>query len=137
MDVAARVARALIGRAVELPPPIAARFPELREASYRRGGLPPRIGGWCLFQSTAAAITLWNVVWLAPETACEPWLLLHELGHVRQFRSARSFPLRYLWESVRRGYAHNRYERDADAFAAARQRAAAAGSPLRSPAQDA
>ncbi len=85
---------------------------------WRRGGLPPRVGGWCLGQSTVAGITLGRTVYLAPSAALAPELLLHELAHVEQFHRDRSFPLRYVWESLRRGYTHNRYEIEADAFAA-------------------
>ena len=84
-----------------------------------------RAGGWALFQRTAAAITLWRTVFLAPETPWDTALLLHELRHVHHFRASRTFPLRYLLESARRGYANNRYEADADAYA--RQRLAEAG----------
>ena len=79
-----------------------------------------RIGGWSLLQSTAAAITLWNVVFLAPGMEPDAELLLHELRHVQQFQASRVFPLRYLFESVTRGYHQNRYELDAVAFADAR-----------------
>ena len=42
---------------------------------------------------------------------------LHELGHVRQFRRDKTFPMRYLWESAWRGYSRNRFELEADQFA--------------------
>jgi hypothetical protein len=47
-------------------------------------------------------------------------LLLHELRHVDQFEGTAAFPILYVWESIRRGYAMNRYEVDARAYAAAR-----------------
>jgi hypothetical protein len=72
---------------------------------------------------SVAAITLWRTVFLAPETPLGAELLLHELGHVRQFSASFWFPFRYLWESVRRGYSGNRYEHDAQAFADVRLRA--------------
>jgi len=112
-----------VGVPVELPPALAARYPELREARYRRGGLPPRVGGWGLGQRTVAAITLWRTVFLAPRTRLDPELLLHELRHVHQFRASASFPLQYLWESIRRGYYRNRFEADAQEYAAHRVRA--------------
>jgi hypothetical protein len=115
--------RALVGEVVELPPGIVARYPELGDATWRRGGMPPRIGGWFLGRSSVAAITLWRTVYLAPGVAPHPELLLHELGHVRQFGASIWFPLRYLWESVRRGYSGNKYEHEAQAFAEARLRA--------------
>lgn len=114
----------LLGRVVELPDGLVARYPELRDATWRRGGLPPRVGGWFLGQSSVAAITLWNTVFIAPGVAPQPELLLHELGHVRQFGASIWFPLRYIWESVRRGYSGNKYEHEAQAFAEARLRSA-------------
>ena len=122
----------MIGRPIALPHDLAALYPELREARYRRGGLPPRIGGWGLGQRTAAAITLWRTVYLAPRTPLHPELLLHELRHVHQFRASMAFPVRYLWESVRRGYHRNRYEADAQQYAAHRVRAR----PSHPPSQD-
>ena len=76
-----------------------------------------RAGGWALLQRTASAITLWRTVFLAPETPWDAALLLHELRHVHHFRMSRTFPVRYLLESLRRGYVNNRFEADANAFA--------------------
>ena len=120
----------LVGRRVELPPALLARFPELARARYRRGGLPPRIGGWFLGQSEVAAITLWRTIWLANSLSFDPELLLHELRHVAQFESSRAFPILYVWESLLRGYQANRYEVDARAFAAARMRGATESNPV-------
>jgi hypothetical protein len=114
--------RALVGEVVELPQGVIARYPELGDAKWRRGGMPPRVGGWFLGRSSVAAITLWRTVYLAPGVPPRPELLLHELGHVRQFGTSILFPLRYLWESVRRGYSGNKYEHEAQAFAEARLR---------------
>ena len=122
----------MIGVPVELPARLAERYPELREARYRRGGLPPRVGGWGLRQRTVAAITLWRTVFLAPRTQFDPELLLHELRHVHQFRASAAFPFLYLWESARRGYHRNRFEADAQQFAAGRVRA----DPFSPPAED-
>jgi hypothetical protein len=130
--LAAGAAAPLIGRPVRLPDELAALYPELREARYRSGGLPPRLGGWGLGQRHCAAITLWRTVYLAPHTALHPELLLHELRHVHQFRASIAFPVRYLWESVRRGYHRNRYETDAQQYAARRVRA----DPSHLPTQD-
>lgn len=117
----AHAIRALIGEPLALPPALLARFPELRAARFRRGGLFVRIGGWCLGTRSVAGITLWRTVWLAPHAALAPRLLLHELRHVHQF-GARPllFPLLYVWESLRRGYHANRFETDAEAFALGR-----------------
>lgn len=119
----AAAGRALIGHRVELPHAVAARFPELGDAHWRRGGLPVRVGGWCLGQRSVAAITLWRTIWLASETDLEAVsveLLLHERRHVTQFEASAAFPFQYLWESARRGYVRNRFEVDARAYAASR-----------------
>ena len=123
MAIAERFTTALIGVPCELPAELLARYPELAEARYRRGGLPPRIGGWCLGVRTVAAITLWRTVFLAADVPFTAELLLHELAHVRQFQASRGFPLRYLSESVRVGYHRNRFEVAARRFAAHRLRA--------------
>lgn len=121
---------ALVGRPDPLPPALAARWPALATVRWRRGGLPVRIGGWCLGRATVAGITVGRTVWLAPRVGWPPALLLHEFAHVRQFARARVFPLAYVWESLRRGYARNRYEREADQFAAAElARTPVAGAP--------
>ncbi len=110
----------LIGRRIDLPEELVRRYPELADAHWRRGGLFVRIGGWFLGQRSVAAITLWRVVWLAEDVSCAAELLLHEFRHVQQFAASAAFPIHYVWESVRRGYHHNRYEADARAYAARR-----------------
>ena len=116
------VASALVGEADVLPDTLLASYPELGRARWRRGGLPVRVGGWCLGQRTVSAITLWRTVWLAPEVRPSEELLLHELRHVQQFEASAAFPILYLWESLRRGYVRNRFEVDARAYAATRVR---------------
>lgn len=116
----AALTRALLGRPWRVPDEWLTRYPELREASFRHGGLPPRVGGWFLARSSVAAITLGNVVFLAARGRPSAELLLHELAHVRQFAGRGAFPILYLWESLRRGYTMNRYEVDARRFAADR-----------------
>ena len=111
---------ALVGHRMTLPPALLARYPELAEARWRRGGLPVRVGGWCLGRATVAGITLGRTIWLAPQAPLSPELLLHELRHVHQFAADRAFPLRYAWRSLRHGYARNPYEADANQFAARR-----------------
>jgi hypothetical protein len=119
----------VVGRAESLHGALLAAYPELAEARWRRGGLPPRIGGWCLGVSTVAAITLGRTVWLAPSTPLHPELLLHELRHVAHFAGGWSFPLRYAWGSLRWGYHRNPYEVDARRYAAARLDAGSSGQP--------
>ena len=120
MGYFAKVAGEIIGRRVELPSSLTRTWPELLDLRYRKGGLPLRIGGWLLGQSTVAAVTLGRTIFLAPATRIDPELLLHEFRHVQQFSGSRSFPLRYNWESLRHGYHANRYEADARSYAASR-----------------
>jgi hypothetical protein len=120
MAVGARLIRALIGEKIELPADIIRRYPDLAQATYRRGGLPVRIGGWSLGTSSAAAITLWRTVFIAPSTALDAELLLHELRHVHQFLEHKAFPVSYLWQSIRYGYTRNAYEVDARRYSASR-----------------
>lgn len=122
MGTLARILTPLLGRPIALPGELLARFPELRAARFRRGGLPVRVGGWMIGQSTAAGITLWHTVFLARDLPPTVELLLHEVQHVHQFEASAAFPIRYLWESLRRGYHHNRFEADARAYAAERLR---------------
>ena len=111
---------ALIGQPCLLPDTLLREYPELGAVHWRRGGLPTRVGGWFLGRDRVAAITFWNVVFLAPGVPAMPELLLHELAHVHQFQESLTFPLRYVWESIRRGYYHNRFEVEARTFAAGR-----------------
>jgi hypothetical protein len=125
----ASIARPLVGRQTSLPPELTARYPELADVRWRRGGLPVRVGGWCLGQKTVSAITLWRTIWLAPGVPLSVELLLHEARHVQQFEASAAFPILYLWESVTRGYVRNRFEVDARAYAAARLRERDASKP--------
>jgi hypothetical protein len=122
MGIAAAIIETLIGRPTELPPHVLARYPELARASWRRGGLPVRVGGWCLGQASVSAITLWHTIWLAPGLEPSYELLLHELRHVTQFEASAAFPVLYLWQSLRHGYVRNCFEVDARQYAAQRIR---------------
>jgi len=68
----------------------------------------------------AAATTRRNRVYLrgsAPEFFADPALMLHEYYHVlRQWNRGRLSERSYLLEWLRRGYARNRYERQARRF---------------------
>jgi len=121
---ATAIIAALIGRRIALTPDVLARYPEFERATWRRGGIPVNVAGWFLGQRSAAAITLWRTVFLARDAFVDVELLLHEFRHVQQFESSVSFPVRYLWESVRRGYFDNRFEVDAREYAAQRVRRA-------------
>lgn len=118
MGYFAKMKQGLFGREIVLPDELVVRWPELSSLRYRRGGLPLRIGGLMLGQSTVAAITLGRTIFLAGDTRFNPELLLHELRHVQQFAERKTFALNYIWESLRRGYHANRFEVDARDYAA-------------------
>jgi hypothetical protein len=120
MGAGSRLVAALVGERIDLPEEMIRRYPDLAQASYRRGGLPVRVAGWALGTSTAAAITLWSTVFVAPTTVLDAELLLHELRHVHQFLEHKTFPVSYLWQSIRYGYARNAYEIDARRYSASR-----------------
>lgn len=120
MGAGSRLVAAVVGERIDLPEEMIRRYPDLAQASYRRGGLPVRVAGWVLGTSTAAAITLWSTVFVAPTTVLDAELLLHELRHVHQFLEHKTFPVSYLWQSIRYGYARNAYEIDARRYSASR-----------------
>jgi hypothetical protein len=123
MGIIGRIRTALIGEPEVLRRDLLVRYPELARLHLRRGGLPPRIGGWALGRATVAAITLRQWVFLAPDVPAHPPLLLHELRHLEQFEASPLFPLRYLWASLRHGYHDNPFEADARDYSARRVRA--------------
>ena len=118
---AANIVATVMGRRIQLPATLLDRYPELGRVEWRRGGVPVMVAGWFL-RGSAAAITLWGTVFLSQTALLEAELLLHEFRHVQQFESDLTFPLRYLWESARRGYFANRYEVDAREYATRRLR---------------
>jgi len=120
MGIGARLVTAIAGKKLDLPTALTDIYPDLADVSYRRGGLPARVAGWSLGTSTAAAITLWNTVFIAPATPLSAELLLHELRHVHQFLERKTFPFSYLWQSLRYGYTRNAYEIDARRYSALR-----------------
>lgn len=78
------------------------------------------MAGWLLGRRSAAAVTLWRTVFLGKHVAPDAELLLHELRHVQHFCESPAFPFQYVWESLRRGYSANRFERDARQYAVSR-----------------
>ena len=120
MGYLAKMKQELVGSRIALPTTLLSTWPELTQLRCRVGGLPLRIGGLLLGQWTVAAVTLGRTIYLAPKTRLDPELLLHEYRHVQQFAERKSFPLHYIWESLRRGYHANRFEADARDFAARR-----------------
>ena len=123
MGLIGRIRTAMIGAPERLPRELVARYPELDRLRLRRGGLPPRVGGWALGRATVAAITLRQWVFLAPNVPLHAPLLLHELRHLQQFEASPLFPIRYLWASLRHGYHDNPFEADARDYSARRLRA--------------
>ena len=111
------VVAAVAGRAVSLPETLLSRWPELGGARWRRGGLPPRVGGWVLGLSCVDGIALGRTIWVGDQAPLDPALLLHEIRHVQQFESEPWFRVRYVIETLRRGYRANRFEEDARAYA--------------------
>ena len=120
MGYLSSIGSTVIGKAMQMPDELVREYPELSEMRLRRGGLPPRVAGWVIGQTSVAAITLWRTIFFGHGTTIDAPLLLHELRHVEQFRERRTFPLRYIWESIRRGYHLNTYEVDARTYAARR-----------------
>jgi hypothetical protein len=117
------ISRFLWGVPLALPADIAAAWPELREARFRQGGLPLRIGGWMFGLPSADGFVLGRTVWLASaECLRDVELLLHEIRHVQQFATVAWFPCRNLWQAATRGYHGNAFEIDARAYAARRCR---------------
>ena len=123
MAIIDRIRSALIGEPEPLSRDVLLRYPELGRLHLRRGGLPPRVGGWALGRATVAAITLRRWVFLAPQIPAHPPLLLHELRHLQQFEASPLFPIQYLWASLRHGYHDNPFEADAREYSARRLRA--------------
>lgn len=120
MGIGAALKRYTIGEPIQLPVELTQRYPDLASVKYRRGGFPVYIGGWSLGTGSAAAITLWRTIFVAPGTPLTAELLLHELRHVHQFLESWAFPFSYLWQSIRYGYTRNAYEVDARRYSAAR-----------------
>ena len=115
----------IVGSREDIAAELLISFPELGQVRLRRGGLPPRIGGWCLLRARVAGITVGRTVWLAHGEAATGELLLHEARHVYQFQAVRWFAVKYVWESLRRGYHDNGFEHDARQYAAARMQGSA------------
>ena len=123
LDFAVRLRTELVGDPLLVPPSLDGAIPPTARIRLRRGGLPPRMAGWCLGQRGVAAVTLWHTVWVGARTTLSAELLLHEFCHVQQFEADRAFPLRYVWECLVRGYAQNRFEIEARHFARVNARA--------------
>lgn len=129
MGYFSRLARAVMGEPIALPIEVQRDYPELAQLRLRRGGILPRVAGWMLGQAAVSAITLRRTIFFGTRTRLDIPLLLHEFRHVEQFQERTTFPLHYIWESLRRGYHRNRYEVDARRYAERRLAQAVRNSP--------
>lgn len=77
-----------------------------------RGRWVPELGGRLSgMRGYAAATTLGDTIVVHPAVELTERLLRHELAHVRQWRRQPFlFPVLYLWNHLRFGYAANPYE---------------------------
>ncbi len=87
---------------------------------FRENSWVARLAAWKL-DASSVAIVIGHTIHLHRATKAEllkdeRWLN-HELCHVRQFQQYGSvnFILRYVWESLRKGYYHNKFEIEARA----------------------
>ncbi len=98
-----------IGRPVESPEPLPHGVALVRNAWIPwLGGRLARLNG------PAAAVTLGRTILVHPQARPTSRLIRHELAHVRQWRADPVlFPLRYVWQHLRRGYHDNPYEVEA------------------------
>jgi hypothetical protein len=108
-----RFIRTLLGPPLTLPPELPASLVP-PGVVLREGRLLPALGGFfARMGGPAAAVTLGRTIVVHPRVRLTRRLLAHELAHVRQWGEDPLFPLRYTVETVCRGYAENRYEREA------------------------
>ncbi len=85
-------------------------------AVFRSRFIPALGGRLSGMKASAAAVTLGDAILVHPDVRLTAGLLRHELAHVRQWQERPlTFPLRYVLEHLRRGYAHNPYEVEARA----------------------
>lgn len=86
----------------------------------RENSFIARIAAWKLGTRNVAIVIGHTIhLWNCPEEAFlqqESWVK-HELCHVRQYEQygVAGFIIRYLWESLRKGYYNNRFEVEARA----------------------
>jgi hypothetical protein len=77
--------------------------------------------GALFLRSRQMAVTVNNTICLhgvsTPDFLKDQAWLRHEIEHVRQFKKegVLLFLLKYFWETIRKGYHHNRYEQAARA----------------------
>lgn len=102
-----RVVGARVGAPLDIPDGVTIRI----------GRWIPALGGWLTgHRGPAAAVTLGRTIVVHPDAQLSARLLRHELAHVEQWtRRPVTFPLRYAWQHLRRGYRDNPYEAEARA----------------------
>jgi hypothetical protein len=88
-----------------------------QDVVVRTGRVVPAIGGRLSGMGRAAgAVTIGRTIIVYPGVRLTDRLLRHELAHVRQWqRQPLTFPLRYVWQTIRHGYRDNVYEVEARA----------------------
>lgn len=109
MKMTARVVRALAGTAVKPP------YPLPDGVAVVRGRWVPAFGGRLSgMRRAAGATTLGDTIIVHPSVELTDRLLRHELAHVQQWRRhPLTFPLHYVWNHLRHGYAANPFEVEA------------------------
>jgi hypothetical protein len=92
--------------------PVAPPLPLPPGVEIRQGRWIARVGGWFTgARGPAAAVTVGDTIVVHPDAPLTERLLRHELEHVRQWRAAPlTFPVRYVWQHLRRGYRDNPFE---------------------------
>lgn len=101
--------RALAPQKVDTPRPLPPGV-SVREARW----LPVLGGAFARMGAPAAAVTIGRTIVVHPDVPLTPRLLKHELTHVRQWQANPfTFPVSYVWQFVRHGYAANPYEVEA------------------------
>lgn len=101
---------ALLRAVAGQPLAVSGRVPE--DVVVLRGRWLPVLGGVLAgMKRPAAAVTLGRTIVVHDEASLTTRLLRHELAHVEQWKAAPwTFPVRYAWQHLRRGYRDNPYE---------------------------
>lgn len=119
---ARRTRGALFGTPYPVPRAVVLALEEIFTTSARRVRVVEHSRYARLHPRMAATTRPGRILLAGPGRAfiADPELVLHEYFHVlRQWEPGKLTRRRYVWESLCRGYAANRYEREAVAFARA------------------
>lgn len=121
MKTSRRQHRLVVGRSVQPPAHVSGALRDIFGEPVEHVRVVEH-SKYCLMHFGAVATTRRNRIFLrhgAAQFWSNPELMLHEYFHVlRQWQTGRLTVLRYLLESVRRGYWRNCYEIEARQFAA-------------------